>query len=116
MRAAVWIISLCVSMIIFLQSLAGEFDGAKEGVAMGAFLAAAYMLGLTFIMGTPLISAVIFAITGASVLSASGSVYLKGLQFWAALSLILALLSVLGQIEKTRRTKTITKANISPRC
>jgi hypothetical protein len=111
MRAAIWIISLCALAIIFAQSLSGEFSGAKEDAGTGALLAATYVIGLIFIMGMPLVSALIFAVSGALVLSAAPSVHFKGLQFWAALSLILALLSVLGQIERTRR-QVITKASI----
>jgi hypothetical protein len=110
MRIAVMIIALCVFVVLLLQSCAvgvggsmGKSETLKEGAAIGVMLAFIYVLGAAFALRLPLISTIVFAF-GAVVAIPTG--YQTGgfsdLIIWGWLSVILAILSILGQREKKR--------------
>ncbi len=117
MRAAVWVISLCASVIVLLQSsvLGSGYLGAshsiKEGIAVGVLLALIYAIGAVFVMGMPLVSMIVFTFGALLALSPAAHA-VKDLQVWGILGFVLAVLSLLGHREKVKRNRVATRAGL----
>lgn len=116
MRIAVMIISLCMTLIVALQSCAvfvggglSKDEGLSQGGASGIFLAFLFVLGAAFSLNLPRVSMVMFIIgslIGAAGASAGG---FKDMWVWAGLSLVLAVMSYFGSRELRRKATATGK-------
>jgi len=110
MRIAVLIISLCLTMIIGIQSMlvfiGGNLADKKEtasGGAVGVLIAFLFVLGAAFSIKLPKVSMVMFAVgAGLAFIGASGSGF-HDLQIWGFVSLALAVMAYFGSRELRKK-------------
>jgi hypothetical protein len=122
MRVAILVVSLCLAMIIALQSCgvmigAGILDKqetASSGAA-GIALAFLFVLGAAFALGIPIISCIIFAFGAVLGFVAAAESEFTDLKFWASVSAILALMSLFGFFELRRKKRREAHSDLAAR-
>jgi len=110
MRIAVLIISLCLTMLVGVQSCTVMVGGnvtedanLSGGGAIGMLLALLFVLGAAFSMGLPRVSMVLFAIGAVLGIGVAGSSGFNDLMIWGVVSAALAVMSFFGNRELRRK-------------
>ena len=110
MRIAVMIISLCLVMIIGVQSctvgVGGELSGDEalsEGGAAGVGVAFLFLIGGAFALGVPVVSVIVFGLAALAGFSVGASTEFEDMTVWGSIALVLAVLSVFGMREKKKK-------------
>lgn len=109
MRITVMIISLCLVMLVGLQSCTvmlggglGEDEGMAGSGAIGLLVSLLFLLGGAFALGAPKVSMVIFVVAALLGIMAAAVGPFSDMQIWAYVSLALAALSYFGIGEKKK--------------
>lgn len=113
MRIAVLIISLCLVMIIGVQSCAvgvgaelmADEDTAAGGAA-GIMVAFLFVLGAAFALGKPTVSAIMFGIAAVTGFSVGASTEFTDMSIWGGVALVLGIMSLLGRRELRKKAAT----------
>lgn len=107
MKIAVLIISLCLSLLIGLQSCAVTVGGSlssdevtTQGGAVGIFVAFLYIIGAAFALKLPKVSMIVFSVAAFFGLVAAVSADFDDMQIWGIVSLVLTAMSYFGSREK----------------
>jgi hypothetical protein len=107
MRIAVLIIGLLLGAVMFLQTVlvsglsdAANDEASAQSGAVGVFMSLLWLAACAFVIPFPMISVVVFALAGVLGFAASGD--FPDLAIWGGISLVLAVLSLLGWRGKRR--------------
>jgi 4-amino-4-deoxy-L-arabinose transferase-like glycosyltransferase len=110
MRIATTIISLCLMLIVGLQSCAVAFGGTltsdeslSGGGAIGMFVAFLFLLGGAFAISFPIVSLSAFVFSAVLALAVGVGSDFSDMSVWAFVALALATMSFFGMREKKRK-------------
>lgn len=101
MRITVLILSLLLGVIMFIQTVLvsglgsmADDEGTQQSGAVGLFMSLLWLIAAAFVMPFPMVAVIAFAIAGLLGFAASGD--FADLAVWGGISIVLALLSLLG--------------------
>ncbi|MDD3783244.1 MAG: hypothetical protein ACOX46_11965 [Limnochordia bacterium] len=101
MKVASGILSLVLSLVIFLQSCTVSMGGAilaeegtQQGGAVGLLVAFLFLVGGAFAFGVPKVSLVVMALAGLLGMAAGATTPYKDLTIWGGVALALAVLNL----------------------
>ncbi|WP_127144470.1 hypothetical protein [Pelagibacterium montanilacus] len=110
MRIAVLVISLCLTMIVGLQSCAVMVGGnitsdtdTAAGGAAGIILAFLFVLGAAFAMGLPRVAMVMFGLAALIGLLTAATTVFSDMWIWGGIALVLSVMSWLGYRELAKK-------------
>lgn len=122
MRIAVLIISLCLVMVVGLQSCVANFGGAisnddnlSGAAGAGILLALIFMIGGALVMQHPKASMILYIIGATIAWSGATQSEFKDLYFWACISSVLAFMSYIGMRQMSPKSTVDKKdeANVA---
>jgi hypothetical protein len=106
------ILSLILMLVVGVQSCAvtvgdsmGNEKVADQGGPWGIIMAFLFLVGGAFALAFPLVSFIMFVLSGIVGLVAGSATSFSDLTLWGVVSLILALFSFFGILEKRRRRR-----------
>ena len=124
MRIAVLTLSLAAFFTLGFEWLAVGIDGLgasistghgfKSGASAGAALALLYLIGAAFAMGRPLVSFAVFTLGAVMGIAAGVWTTYSDLQLWGWLAAALAMLSLLGHLERKAKQRRIRISRSDP--
>jgi hypothetical protein len=101
LKVASGILSLVLSLVIFLQSCTVSMGGAilaeegtQQGGAVGLLVAFLFLVGGAFAFGVPKVSLVVMALAGLLGMAAGATTPYKDLTIWGGVALALAVLNL----------------------
>ena len=110
MRVAVLVIGLCLVMLVGMQSCAVMVGGGLAddkdltgGGAIGLLIAFLFVLGSAFAIGAPKASMIMFIVAALFGFIAGAGSEFKDMNFWAIVSIGLAVMSYFGIKEKKKK-------------
>jgi hypothetical protein len=110
MRVAVLILGLILGAFMFFQtflvySLSGVTSNSRTGEAgaIGLFMALLWLVACALVIPIPLVSAAVFTVAG--ILGFAMSSNFPDLAYWGGISIILAVLSLIGWFMKRREAR-----------
>ncbi len=118
MRVTVLILSLLLGAIMFFQTFlgyvlgsAGNDEGIAGAGAVGLLMSLLWLVAAAFVLPLPMVSVILFVVAGIFGFAASGD--FPDLAVWGGISLVLAVLSLLGwrgkRKERRERAAELTR-------